>query len=86
VKTEGNDLCAVVSDEKDWELAWQRGMEPLKEVALQGMRRDVCKMDDTLAEDSYTFQAAMILLASELVGPYVNPYLRSSSIPWLLCR
>lgn len=27
-------------------------------------------MDETLAEDSYTFQAAMVLLASELVGPY----------------
>ena len=27
-------------------------------------------MDPTLAEDSSTFQAAMILLASELVGPW----------------
>jgi hypothetical protein len=26
----------------------------------------------TLAEDSYTFQAAMVLLASGLVGPYVD--------------
>ena len=35
-------------------------------------------MDHSLAEDSYTFQAAMVLLASELVGP-VSRRLDSSS-------
>ena len=29
-------------------------------------------MNETLDEDSYGFQAAMVLLASELVGPYVD--------------
>ena len=43
-----------------------------QEAALRGMRRDVWNMDGTLAEDSYTFRAAMVLLASELVGPYVD--------------
>ncbi len=47
-------------------------MEPIKQPALRGMRRDVWSMDSALAEDSYTFQAAMVLFASELVGPYVD--------------
>jgi hypothetical protein len=29
-------------------------------------------MNATLAEDSYPFQAGMVLLASELVGPYID--------------
>src|SRR5271165_3566622 len=72
VSADGNVLCAVASSEKDWGRAWERGIEPVKQAALQGMRRDVWNMDGTLAEDSYTFQAAMVLLASELVGPYVD--------------
>jgi len=70
VSTEGNELGAVVSPERDWEMAWQRGIEPIKHDALQGMRRDVRNMNETLHEDSYSFQAAMVLFASELVGPY----------------
>jgi hypothetical protein len=66
------DLRAVASTEKDWAMAWERGMEPIKQPALRGMRRDVWSMDGSLTEDSYTFQAAMVLLASELVGPYVE--------------
>ena len=69
---DAKDLHAVASTEKDWAVAWERGMEPIKQAALQGMRRDVWNMDGTLAEDNYTFQAAMVLLASELVGPYVD--------------
>ncbi len=72
VNADGNDLRAVASSEKDWGMAWERGIEPIKQAALQGMRRDVWNLDETLAEDSYTFQAAMVLLASELVGPYVD--------------
>ena len=45
-------------------------MEPIKQAALQSMKEDVWKMHPALAEDSSTFQAAMILLASELVGPW----------------
>ena len=29
-------------------------------------------MDEELAEDSYTFWAAMVLLASYMVGPYTD--------------
>jgi len=72
VDADGNDLRAVASSEKDWELAWERGLEPIKESAVQGMKKDVWNMDASLAEDSYTFQAAMVLFASELVGPYVD--------------
>jgi len=72
VNADGNDLRAVASSEKDWAKAWERGMEPIKQAVLQGMRRDVWNMDETLAEDSYTFQAAMVLFASELVGPYFD--------------
>jgi hypothetical protein len=67
-----NDLRATASTHKDWAMAWERGMEPIKQAALEGMRRDAWNMDTTLAEDSYTFQAAMVLLASELIGPYVD--------------
>jgi hypothetical protein len=72
VDASGDDLQAAASAEKDWAMAWERGIGPIKQAALQGMRRDVWNMDDTLAEDSYTFQAAMVLLASELIGPYVG--------------
>jgi hypothetical protein len=34
------------------------------------MKEDVWNMDATLTEDSHAFQSAMVLLASELVGPY----------------
>ncbi len=72
VNAEGNDLRAVASNEKDWGMAWERVIEPIKQATMQGMKRDVWNMDATLAEDSYTFQAAMVLLTSELVGPYVD--------------
>jgi hypothetical protein len=70
VNANENDVRATVSNEKDWGIAWKRGMEPIKEAALQGMRSDLWNMDETLVDNSYTFAAAMILLASELVGPY----------------
>ena len=70
VRTDESGLQAVASAEKSWALAWERGMEPIKQAALQSMKEDVWNMDPALAEDSSTFQAAMILLASELVGPW----------------
>jgi hypothetical protein len=36
------------------------------------MKEDVWRMDATLAENSNAFRAAMVLLASEFVGPYVD--------------
>ena len=64
VNADENDLRAAASNEKDWRRAWERGIEPVKQAALLGMRRDVWNMAGTLAEDSHTFQAAMVLLAS----------------------
>jgi hypothetical protein len=72
VDVAGSTSSATVSGEKDWTKAWERGMEPIKEDALQFMRRDVWKMDETLAENCITFRAAMVLLVSEFVGPYVD--------------
>ena len=72
VNADGDDLRAVATSEKDWAKAWERGLEPIKDTVLEGMRRDVWKLDATLSEDDYTFQAAMILFASVLVGPYVD--------------
>jgi hypothetical protein len=53
-----------------WAKAWERGVEPIRAAALQSMKEDLRSMGATLAEDSYAFQAAMVLLASEFVGPY----------------
>jgi hypothetical protein len=72
VTADENDLRAVASTKKNWEEAWERGIEPIKQAAVESMRRDVWDMDETVAVDSYTFQAAMVLLASELVGPFVD--------------
>jgi hypothetical protein len=62
-----NGLQAVASNKELWEVAWERGIERIKPTALQLMKHDVWNTDATLTEDSYTFQAAMVLLASELV-------------------
>jgi len=69
---EGDDLRAVANTQKDWAAAWARGIAPLRQAALESMRRDVRKLDDTLPEDSVEFTASMVLLASEFVGPYVD--------------
>jgi len=72
VNLDQNSLCASATNEKDWAAAWERGIEPLKQSALEGMRLDLLKTDEDLPENSYTFQAGMVLLASEFVGPYVD--------------
>jgi hypothetical protein len=36
------------------------------------MKEDVWRINATQAEDSYPFHAAMVLLASELLGPYID--------------
>jgi hypothetical protein len=70
VSADESGVRAVARAEKSWAVAWERGIEPIKQAALQSMKEDVWKMDPALAEDSSAFQAAMILLASELVGPW----------------
>ena len=70
VRTDEIGPQAVARAEESWAAAWEKGIEPIKQAALQSMKEDVWKMDPALAEDSSTFQAAMILLASELVGPW----------------
>jgi hypothetical protein len=47
-------------------------IQPIKEAALQSLKNDVWAMDEELAEDSNTFRAAMVLLASYMVGPYTD--------------
>lgn len=34
VNVDGNDLRAVASNEKDWGMVWERGIEPIKQPAL----------------------------------------------------
>ena len=41
-------------------------------IPLQSLKSDVWDVDEELAEDSYTFQAAMVLLASDMVGHYTD--------------
>jgi hypothetical protein len=67
---ESDDVIATVSTEKDWETAWERGIEAIKDPALQSLRTDVRNMTEIIDESDYGFQAAMVLFASELVGPY----------------
>jgi hypothetical protein len=47
-------------------------MEPIREVVLERMRRDLRNLDEIVPEEGYPFQAGMVLLASEVVGPYVD--------------
>ena len=70
VDTQENDLRAIAKNEESWEAAWERAIAPIKRPALKFMKRDVWDIGATLLEDNYTFQAAMVLLASEMVGPY----------------
>ena len=70
VNADAENLLAVASSDTNWELAWEHGIEPIKRAALQSLKSDVWAMDEELAEDSFTFWAAMVLLASYMVGPY----------------
>jgi hypothetical protein len=69
VDADAENLRAVASSETNWESAWERGIEPIKQAALQALKSTVWNLDATLVEDSYTFKAAMVLLVSEMVGP-----------------
>jgi hypothetical protein len=69
VRVDEHGLEAAASAESSWATAWEKGIERLKRPALHLMKEDVWKIAPDLSEDSSTFQAAMILLASELVGP-----------------
>ena len=69
----GSDqLHALAKTERDWAVAWEEGLRPIKADALRSMREDLQGMGDSLTEDSYAFKAGMVLFASELVGPYVD--------------
>ena len=72
VNADAENLLAVASSDTNWELAWEHGVEPIKQAALQSLKNDVWAMDGELAEDSNTFRAAMVLLASYMVGPYTD--------------
>jgi hypothetical protein len=70
LNVDSDNVFAAVSTEKDWETAWKQGIEPIKDPALRSLRTDVRNTTEILDESSYGFQAAMVLFASELVGPY----------------
>jgi hypothetical protein len=56
VNADAENLLAVASSDTNWELAWEHGIEPIKQAALQSLKSDVWAMDEELAEDSYTFR------------------------------
>jgi hypothetical protein len=70
VADERHDLRAVANTKQDWGMAWERGIRPIKQAALESMRADLREIDSSMPEDSDTYRAAMVLLASEFVGPY----------------
>ena len=72
VNADADNLRAVASSEEDWAMAWERGIEPIRESALQSMKSDVLGVYEGLPEENYDFKAAMVLLASEMVGPSVD--------------
>jgi hypothetical protein len=57
---------------KDWAAMWELGIAPLKQFALEEMKRDVLELVPNATEDSDVFRTGMILLASEMIGPYVD--------------
>jgi hypothetical protein len=72
VAADADNLRAVASSEKEWARAWERGLERMKPARLQDMKNNVRNIFENLAEESYTFQAAMVLLASAMVGQYTE--------------
>jgi hypothetical protein len=81
-----NGIQAVASTDNKWEIAWERGIKPIKETVLESMRRDILSMDHTLLEDSHTFRAGMVLLASEVVGPHSDRIATLLSYPAALVQ
>src|SRR5262249_53207728 len=63
---------AIATTSADWEQCWVRGIGPIRREALEGIRDSVSSLDETLSENDTLFMAAMVLLASEMVGPYVD--------------
>ena len=84
--SDADNLHAVTSSDTNWELAWEHGIEPIKQAALQSLKSDVWAMDGELAEDSFTFWAAMVLLASYMVGPYTDRVATFLGYLSVLCR
>jgi hypothetical protein len=68
--SDDDGIRAAAVNEQEWTATWEKGIAPIKQAVLQSMKRDVWNIDPTLAEDSSTFQIAMILFASEVVGPW----------------
>lgn len=69
--TDGHVLAAAAAD-ASWERAWEGALEPLKPFVLESLRTDVQTINPAWVEGTYGFQAAMVLLASEMLGPYAS--------------
>ena len=63
----GPEASAIPAD--GWESAWQKGLEPIRQAALASMK-DYVHTVSAAVEGTYSFQAALILVASEILGPY----------------
>jgi hypothetical protein len=42
-----DDFRVLASTVHEWDAAWERGMQPVKQCILNGIRRDVREMDET---------------------------------------
>ena len=67
---ENEAIDAVATTDAGWEQCWERALEPIKVELLQRMQADVSAMDESLSENHPSFMAAMVLLSSEMIGPY----------------
>lgn len=63
-------IIARVNSTKNWAASWESGIAPLKENALEIIRRGVISFGSDLNEDSGFVRSATVLLASEMIGPY----------------
>ena len=67
-----DSIEATATTSANWAQCWRRGIEPIRRIALQSIHDTVRGVDETLPENDPRFMAAMVLIASEMVGPYVD--------------
>lgn len=73
VCAQGDDVQAWASSEKDWTKAWERAVNPFLPAIFQNLCDQLRSRKSDWREENPSFRAAMILLASMHVGPFVGP-------------
>lgn len=70
ITNQSGDVHATAINQTDWEVGWERALAPLKHAAIESMKSDIEQVYPGSSEGTSEFQAAMVLLASEMIGPY----------------